>query len=386
REGLSHGEMLLLERATNRGKRRARRTLNKIDRIDQRIHKKRARADHHEKEAKEAKDTTYIAGGHLGRRKWKTTSSPPTSTAYGGDPITAQQAEKELPEIRHRIAEETKQGNTINLYARSRRAQALAYLLIFVDAVALFVTFAKIFNVDWVSPWTIPTLLSALFATVGAGVAVKLATTVGRHLWVWRQGGHHSTATEPVPRVAVLIIYSGVLVLLSVLIGLSIFTRITREAHLVAAGSLGTILGLTVGLAGAAAPWLLVYADTYNGSILTRRMANLTHIIHHAHMRVGIHTKIEHKINATIRRMENKTRRLHERGERKANVHRQRAFHIILAARTLHSKHGYHPDVSIMPEKWAKPILPIKPIIELQPTRDLNQPRSQILSRLKRGR
>ncbi|MCP2268660.1 hypothetical protein LV75_001147 [Actinokineospora diospyrosa] len=224
------------------------------------------------------------------------------TTAAKGWAITAGQARPLLAETLRRIDEEVSAGITAHHQSRSRLISAIAYLLLAVDAVALFTVFALLLNINWTSTPEVTTVVA--FSLFGAGIQAKLALELGRRLWTWRvarTGGAVITWTA-VPLFAV-----------SACAGLSILLRVRHEGAQIDQAGLATALGLVLAGCAVVAPWIIVQQEAFDGSPLTRRAGSLTRVIARAGKENDRNLRLADRSLTRARRWEARLRREHTR-------------------------------------------------------------------------
>ncbi|WP_018686402.1 hypothetical protein [Actinokineospora enzanensis] len=197
-------------------------------------------------------------------------------TATHGWAVTARDARPLLAETMDRIDEEVEAGITTHLQSRGRLMTAIAYLLLAVDAIALFMVFGLLLNIDWTAPTPVPLVTATAFALFGAGVQAKLAMELGKRLWAWRVS---DSVEEFPPRSAVITCSVLLLLVVSVFAALSIYLRVRHEGELVDEVGVATVIGLALAACALAAPWIIVQQEAFDGSALTRRATTLTRVL-----------------------------------------------------------------------------------------------------------
>ena len=272
----SSAELETESHGLRRANRRTRWLLNRIDRRTQRCLKAAARAEQLAQQALRSGERFHVVGGRR-RKPWRHIRT----TAAEGFAVTPGEALTEAAEVHRQIQDETRLGSSIHLNCRSRAVVLIAYLLILVDAVALFTVFSFLLNIDW-NQIDAPRLTAAVaFSLFGAGVMAKLAVELGRRVWAWRVSAvAGELGGEEFPPRSLVVIAGGVsLGILSVLSGASIFTRLQYEGTLADASGLAITVGLVLAASAAAAPWILVQQEAYDGSVATRTLAGLSAVV-----------------------------------------------------------------------------------------------------------
>ncbi len=348
----THYERVIQSGAVTRSHRTVATAGKKLARMAQRYHKHQSAAAEHRQQAHEIDEQVHLSGGRPGRKARHAVAV----TAYSGHPTTAAQARKKIQETLETINEQTMQGDPRHLHSKSTVAALLAYLLLFVDVLALFISIGRLFNLNWAAPAIVPVLIAVVFSVVGAGVMAKLATALGKHLWSWRMSDPAQGAVEKSSRSGIAIICAVLLAGLSIASGLSIWIRIQEEADIIDAGALGFVVGLLVGIAGAAAPWVIVWQEFNNGSVETRTIAALAPIVHHADQHKRGHILAAKRDEQAAVRLREDAERLFVRTVHKCGVQDMRADQIILVARSLHLRTGLHPEEVCVPPDWSQPM------------------------------
>ncbi|WP_169735485.1 hypothetical protein [Actinokineospora inagensis] len=195
------------------------------------------------------------------------------TTAARGWAITAREARPMLADTLRRIDEEVAAGITAHHQSRSRVVTVIAYLLLAVDAVALFTVFGLLLNIDWTNPAPAPLITAVAFSLFGAGVQAKLAMELGRRMWTWRLARQDG----PIVGWSVVLLFT-----VSVFAALSILLRVRHEGELVGEAGVATVVGLALAGCAIAAPWIIVQQEAYDGTPLTRRAAALSRVVDRA--------------------------------------------------------------------------------------------------------
>ncbi|GLZ42426.1 hypothetical protein Acsp05_60500 [Actinokineospora sp. NBRC 105648] len=203
------------------------------------------------------------------------------ATAATGWAISARAARPLLDETLRRIDHEVSAGVTTHHQSRGRAMTVVAYVLLVVDAVALFTVFGLLLNIDWTAPAAVPLVTAAAFALFGAGVQAKLAVELGRRVWAWRASAapRDDDVDEFPPRGAVVGLCAVALFGVSVLAALSILLRVRYEGVLAEQVGVATVIGLALAGCALAAPWIIVAHEAFDGSPLTRLAGALTRVV-----------------------------------------------------------------------------------------------------------
>jgi len=281
--------------------------------------------------------------------------TPKTNTdAVVIPPLTASEATTLLTRMREKVDTETQRGDTRHLDAPSKTRRVVAHGLLAVDVAAIFSLFSVLFNIDFTSVDPQKLVTAGGFSFIAAGVLGMMAHSTGHMVWKWkvtapvasrpevpaRSVAAPTPAGEFPPRKLLLVSKLLGLGVVSVLSGFSILIRVVTEADGIGHPLIGWCLGLLVGVAAAAAPWLVVIDEMRSGSIETRTVDALTKMVQDvenastSHMEkagdyderaADLYQRATKAVNATRGRCESR---------------RARAEKIILTARSLHTGAG----------------------------------------------
>ncbi|MBM7769930.1 hypothetical protein JOD54_000134 [Actinokineospora baliensis] len=253
------------------------------------------------------------------------------TTAAKGWAISARQARPLLSETLRRMDEEVAAGVATHHQSRSRVVSAIAYLMLAVDAVALFTVFSLLLNIDWTSTPAVTTAVA--FSLFGAGIQAKLALELGRRLWTWRMA---RTGGSVIAWTAL------ALLAVSACAAVSILLRVRYEGAEIDQAGLATALGLVLAGCALAAPWIIVQQEAYDGSPLTRRAGALTRVIRRACAESDRGLRRAERSLTRARALEARLRREHARVLARITRYYLPAHRTILLARDLVARPNDH--------------------------------------------
>ncbi|SER47113.1 hypothetical protein [Actinokineospora terrae] len=352
--GTENGELAHEVRGLGRAGRLVHRRSRRLGRWSKRACSAAAASTAHRASALAAADTTRVLGFSY------------HTTAARGWAISATEARPLLAATLRTIDEEVSAGVTTHHQSRSRLITAIAYLLLAVDAVALFTVVALLLNLDWAAPQPAPMATAVAFSLFGAGVQAKLAVELGRRAWTRRVGGGEG----------VVITWTAVLLLVvSGCAAVSILLRLRHEGDLVDQTSVATAIGLVLAGCTLAAPWIIVQQETFDGSPLTRRAATLTRVITRADAEHHRHLRQAHRHLTRARRLTARVHHEHDRALARAARYYLPAHRTILLSRSLAGPSPDHPLSPTAPGTG----LPIRLPVDRTPlTTPLDQARAAV--------
>lgn len=344
----AHGQAAASRVVGRRGRR--------IGRLCERSMTAAIRATRHLEIALIADDRPHVLGGKRSARH---------ANAEKGWSATGRTARRDLVSTLRTIQRDQDAGVTVHQHSRSSMVTAFAYVLLAVDAVALFAVFSLLLNIDWAAPATAPLVTAAAFSVFGAGVQAKLAVELGKRIWSWRVASAHRVpdgldphdpAEEFPPRGFVVAVSATVLGLVSVFAALSILLRVRHEGELVGQVGVATVVGLVLAGCAIAAPWILVQQEAFDGSPLTRRAGALTRIVQAADGSRYRALRLGDRDIAKARRLDARARRHYGRVELRVGQCYARRHRAILLARELGSVDIPSPRPDSTPPRAALPI------------------------------
>lgn len=280
--------------------------------------------------------------------------TPKTSTAAVViPPMTVSEATTLLSKMREKVDKDIQRGDTRHLDAPSKPRRVMAHALLAVDVAAIFSLFSILFNIDFAAVDPQKLVTAGGFSFIAAGVLGMLAHSTGHMAWKWKVTAPVTATPETPPEVPaptpagefpprkmLLVAKLLGLFVVSVLSGLSILVRVVTEANGIGHPAIGWILGLLVGVAAVAAPWLVVFDEMRSGSIEKRTVDALTTMVQEIE-----NASTNHAEKAGS--YEERAADLYQRAKRAINAtkgsygsRRAQAEKIILTARSLHTGAG----------------------------------------------
>lgn len=270
-----------------------------------------------------------------------------TSHAIVIPPLTVRDAAELLEKRQAKIDEDLERGDTRHLDTPSRPRRMVAHGLLAVDVAAIFSLFALLFNIDFAGPDPVEVVTAGGFSVIAAGVLGVLAHSTGHMAWQRKviapaeppapDGGAGDGAP---PGKAVLVGKLLGLLVVSLLSGFSILMRIVTEATGAGSPVVGWVVGLLVGVAAFAAPWLVVIDEMRSGSIEVQTVDALTRMVQGVEDASDRHQQVAEKKEERAANLYQRAGSAVGAAESRHNARKAAAADIILQARSLHTGAG----------------------------------------------
>ena len=257
--------------------------------------------------------------------------------------LTPEQAQAAQHQVSKQIDDETAAGSS--LHARSRGGLGLAYCLLLVDGVGLFMVFSLLLNValnpvDGSAPDSRKLIIAVAFSLFGVGCQAKAAHVLGHRLWVRRNSSERMDENAPRQRSTAVLLLVGALGLISLVAAASIATRALAEGLKINAPWWLLIpVALLLGASALVAPWLIVQQLAGDGSVETRKQHDLGTFVYMRH-------STRHRCRALAVKCLRKARRLRDRAVRRYELKVQRCGRKYDKAHMeiLNGRHGSNPE------------------------------------------
>jgi hypothetical protein len=270
-----------------------------------------------------------------------------TSHSFVIKPLTVRDAAKMLEEQQATIDDDRKQGGMRHLDSPSKSRRMVAHGLLTVDVAAIFSLFALLFNIDLGAPDPVELVTAGGFSVIAAGVLGVLAHSTGHMAWQWKMTAPVET---PAPsrtdgggaRPGKAVLWGKLLGLLAVslLSGFSILMRVITESKDADLPVVGWAVGLLVGVAAFAAPWLVVIDEWRSGSIEVQTVDALTRMVQGVEDTSDRHQQEAEKKEERAAKLYQRAESAAGAAESKHNARRAMAEEIILQARSYHTDAG----------------------------------------------
>ncbi|MDX3661241.1 hypothetical protein PV646_28385 [Streptomyces sp. ID05-26A] len=343
-DALTYAEAAVLRRTQRELRAKVDATVEKIDQLAGRFHVLQRQAGRDRRAAARVREQPIVvkSGGSI----------------FAVGSMSVSQAKTIVNRCRHRIEEDTRQGQTRHLDRFSASWAKLAIIPLVVDVVALFTVILKIFNITSIAQAAAKpaeTIAAAGFAVIASLVLFVLSHSAGKDAWQLRAvtGGQTDVSDEdeepsdgagrgcefPQPLLVLkvkLISMSAV----SFLVASSIAIRVIQPSPDKPTTVLGWTIGLTLGLVVFLAPWAIVYMHLKYGSLEVQAIKELTEAIGEAEKDAAACDKAAEDAEAEAEGLRQEAERVQRSGVRAAMDLTDDSRQIIDLARSAHGQAG----------------------------------------------
>lgn len=343
---LTHAEAVVLRRAKTALDDRTDATVAKIDQLAERFHTLERLATRESKAADRARERPFVVESKF--------------NIHAGGHMTMAQAMTALNKCRARMEEDTDRGQTRHLDRSSKGWTAVAVVPLLVDIAALFTVILKFFNINSVDQAArkVPeTITAGGFAVIASFVLFALSHSAGTDAWHMRtvtrgrrapQGEDEAPPNEAealgtgeFPRsrfvLRTKLISMGVV---SLMVAISIATRVIHPTPESTPGPLGWTIGITLGVVAFLAPWIVVYTQMKSGSLEAQTVDELTEAMKNAEIAITGHEKASQDAADQAAGVRDQAERAQRDGARSAMSLVDTTREIIYLARSAHGQAG----------------------------------------------